>query len=150
MKTGSSSISTIGSTQSTLTDRQKRRSKTLPTVNRLLSTLNISVCLYLIILIIGCSIEPNEKIIEPELFSKIYVEVILQTAISADSDSLDQLQMALDKYNVSREEFEASIIYYESKPELWLDVFTKIVEDLEAKEAELKETETKNNKSSKD
>jgi len=150
VKIGSSSISTIGSRQLTITDRQKRTSKTLPNVNRLLSTLNISLCLYLITLITGCSIEPNEKIIEPELFAKIYVEVILQTATSAHSDSLSKFQMALDKYNVSREEFEASVIYYESKPELWLDVFTKIVEDLEAKEAELKEAETKSKKNSKD
>lgn len=108
-----------------------KRSTLLAPIPCLLSTLQRSFFLCLIILITGCSVRPKEKFLEPELFAKIYVEVILQSENSADSDSLNLLQMVLDEYDVSKEEFEASIHYFEGKPELWLEVFSKVVEELE-------------------
>jgi BMFP domain-containing protein YqiC len=87
------------------------------------------------ILIIGCSTKTEDKTLDPELFSKIYVELVLQSVKSADSDTLDQLQIVLDKFDVSREEFEATTSYFESNPELWLQVFTKVVKDLEEEAA---------------
>jgi uncharacterized membrane protein YvbJ len=120
-------------------------SQRLPVVHDVFSILSSSFYFYLIILITGCSVSPKEKFLEPELFAKIYVEVILQSENPADSDSLNLLQVVLDKYDVSKEEFEASIDYFESKPELWEDVFSKVVEELEnAKKMQEEETESEN------
>lgn len=99
------------------------------------------------ILIAGCSTKTEDKTIDPELFSKIYVELVLQSLKPTDSDTLDPLQMVLDKFEVSHEEFEASIAYFNNNPKLWLEVFTKVAEDLEQRnlDSETKPSKTPQN-----
>lgn len=133
--------------QLTVNHKQKSRGKILLAFDSLMSTLNISLSLYIIILIAGCSNKPKDKFIEPELFAKIYVDTILQSGSPASSDSLHQLQRVLEKYNVTREEFETSITYFENHTDLWLTVYTKIVEELETRESADKENESKDIKS---
>lgn len=94
---------------------------------------SLMALLNIFILFPGCSEEPVPKHLEPELFAKIYSEAILESQNSAKEDSLAHLTEALDKFKVTRKEFEASIDYYKNNPVLWLEVFDKVVEDLEKK-----------------
>ncbi|MFQ5822929.1 MAG: hypothetical protein ACE5JB_02630 [bacterium] len=100
------------------------------------------ICIIIIFLITGCSTKPKEKTLDLDLFVNIYVELVLQSVNPTEADSLDPLQMALDKFGVSREEFEASINYFESNPKLWLNVFTKVINELEVRKELVNKTES--------
>ncbi len=91
--------------------------------------------LYFVIYFSACSNESKLEIIEPELFAKVYIEMVLVSLDSTEGDSLQNLNLALDKYNVTRDKFEATSTYFESRPEIWLEVFTKIEEELKEIEA---------------
>ncbi|MFQ5750364.1 MAG: DUF4296 domain-containing protein [bacterium] len=88
-----------------------------------------------------CTNQPKQKVLEPEQFAQIYTEMILLSVNQSEPDSMESLQIVLDKNNVSREEFEASMTYFNSQPELWLAVFTKVEEKLKKDE----EAANKNN-----
>ncbi|MFQ6114496.1 MAG: DUF4296 domain-containing protein [bacterium] len=102
--------------------------------NHMLPVHRIFVSIVIAFLLAGCSTKTKDKVLDPELFSQIYVELVLQSAKSTDSDSLDQLQAVLEEFKVTREEFEASVSYFQNNPELWLEVFTQVVKDLEERE----------------
>ncbi len=93
--------------------------------------------LFLILtLLVGCSEEPPHGHLEPDLFAKIYVEAVIQTLNPTEQDSLFHLNRALLKYEVTRETFDKNIEYYRNNPDLWSDIFTKIVDELEAQKPE--------------
>ena len=87
-------------------------------------------------LFIGCYDEPLLERLEPDLFAKIYAEVVIQSLNPAEQDSLSHLNNALVKYEVSRETFDQNIEFYRSNPELWIDIFKKITAELEAQKPE--------------
>jgi hypothetical protein len=91
-----------------------------------------------IILFYGC--EKEVKVIPEEKFINVYVDLlILQDTTSTDSLSLDSLKTLVFKnHNVSAEEYDATIRYYNSEPKKWEDFFDKAVNYVEAlkKEAE--------------
>ncbi len=88
------------------------------------------------ILFMRCSDEPPPYRLQPDLFAKIYAEAIIQTLNPTEKDSLYHLNKALLKYEVTRETFDKNIEFYRSEPELWSDLFTKIVAELEAQKPE--------------
>jgi len=88
------------------------------------------------ILLMRCSDEPPPYRLQPDLFAKIYAEAIIQTLKPTEQDSLYHLNKALLKYEVTRETFDKNIEFYRSDPELWSDLFTKIVVELEAQKPE--------------
>ena len=88
------------------------------------------------ILLMRCSDEPPPYRLQPDLFAKIYAEAIIQTLNPTEKDSLYHLNKALLKYEVTRETFDKNIEFYRSDPELWSDLFTKIVVELEAQKPE--------------
>ena len=83
-----------------------------------------------------CTDEPPSYRLEPDLFASIYTEAIIQTLNPTEKDSLSHLDTALLKYEVTRETFDQNIEFYRSDPELWSDLFTKIVAELEARKPE--------------
>lgn len=96
-----------------------------------------TLLLFLILtLSVGCSNEPPADRLEPDLFAKIYAEAAIQTLSPTEQDSLFDLNRALLKYEVTRETFDKNIEYYRKNPNLWSDIFTKIVDELEAQKPE--------------
>ena len=91
-----------------------------------------------IILFQGC--EKEVKVIPEEKFINVYVDLlILQDTTSTDSLSLDSLKSLVFKnHNVSTEEYDATIHYYNSEPKKWEEFFDKAINYIEAlkKEAE--------------
>ena len=91
-----------------------------------------------IILFHGC--DKEVKVIPEEKFIKVYVDLlILQDTTSTDSLSLDSLKTFVFKnHNVSAEEYNATIRYYNSEPKKWEEFFDKAINYVEAlkKEAE--------------
>ena len=83
-----------------------------------------------ILLLITACRSDSKSPLEPRLFAKIYTEVVVQSADSTSVDSLGSLQIVLERHKVSREEFEASQTFFQDHPELWLDVFKDVEENL--------------------
>ena len=80
-----------------------------------------------IILFQGC--EKEAKVIPEEKFIKVYVDLlILQDTTSTDSLSLDSLKTLVFKnHNVSTEEYDETIRYYNSEPKKWEEFFDKAI-----------------------
>lgn len=80
-----------------------------------------------IILLQGCGKE--KKIIPEEKFIKIYVDLlILQDTTGTDNLSLDSLKTPIfTTHNVTSEEYDATINYYNSQPKRWEEFFDKAI-----------------------
>ena len=104
-----------------------------PFIKYVFPTLFISIILFY-----GC--DKEVKVIPEEKFIKVYVDLlILQDTTSTDSLSLDSLKTLVCKnHNVSDEEYNATIRYYNSEPKKWEEFFDKAINYVEAlkKEAE--------------
>lgn len=104
-----------------------------PFIKYVFPTLFISIILFH-----GC--DKEVKVIPEEKFIKVYVDLlILQDTTNTDSLSLDSLKTLVFKnHNVSDEEYNATIRYYNSEPKKWEEFFDKAINYVEAlkKEAE--------------
>ena len=80
-----------------------------------------------IILLQGCGKE--KKIIPEEKFIQVYVDLlILQDTTSTDKLSLDSLKTPVfTTHNVTSEEYDATINYYNSQPKRWEEFFDKAI-----------------------
>ncbi|MFQ5604559.1 MAG: hypothetical protein ACE5HS_14920 [bacterium] len=91
-----------------------------------------------------CAKSQEKPHLAPTIFAKIYTEMVLQNISNANSDSLDNLQTVLDKYEIAKEDFERSKLYFDENPEMWLEVFTLVNEELKKFEESQKDsTETR-------
>ena len=97
----------------------------------------------ILLLLTACS-SNSKSPLAPELFARIYTEVVMQSSDSTSADSLGNLRTVLERHNVSREEFEASQTFFQDHPELWLDVFKDVEENLKQLKTE-REKETPSN-----
>lgn len=87
-------------------------------------------------LIFFLSIDCNQnKIIDEEKFVKIYADIIIANdTISGASHSADTvLQRVLLKHNVTLEQYEATVQYYNQDSERWEKFFSKAIAYLEQK-----------------
>jgi len=89
------------------------------------------------ILMTACDKKPP---IPEEKFIKVYVDLlIVQDTTSADSLSLDSMKtIVFTRHNISTEQYDETINYYNSQPEKWVAFFdsaTSYAEGLK-KEAE--------------
>ena len=101
-----------------------------PFIKYVFPTLFISIILFH-----GC--DKEVKVIPDEKFIKVYVDLlILQDTTNTDSLSLKTL--VFKNHNVSDEEYNATIRYYNSEPKKWEEFFDKAINYVEAlkKEAE--------------
>ena len=91
-----------------------------------------------IILLQGCGKE--QKIIPKDKFIQVYVDLlIVSDTTTTDAFALDSLKTIVFKnHNVSDEEYNATIRYYNSEPKRWEEFFDKAINYVEAlkKEAE--------------
>jgi len=83
--------------------------------------------LYLLILILpvfvlSCDKEPP---IAQEDFIKVYVDLlIIQDTTTAETFSLDSLRtLVFTRHNISSEQYDETISYYNSRPEKWIVLF---------------------------
>lgn len=86
----------------------------------------------LIFFTVSCDKDPP---IPEEKFIKVYVDfLIIQDTTSANTFSLDSIKvLVFNRHEVSPEQYEATIEYYNSQPEKWVTFFdsaTAYVEDL--------------------
>lgn len=79
----------------------------------------------------GCSNKPEGSQIKPDLFAKIYTDLLLTPIDTTASDSLQKLQKVLKQHDVSWKEYQESMDYFRAEPQRWLEVFSKVVERLE-------------------
>jgi len=91
--------------------------------------LSLTLSWTILLLLTACRSDSKSPL-EPALFAKIYTEVVVQSSDSTFADSLGNLRTVLERHNVSREEFEASQTFFQDHPELWLDVFKDVEENL--------------------
>ena len=69
-----------------------------------------------------------ESPLQPEEFAAIYSEIVIQSTDSTSVDSVDYVDRVLQEFEVSRVEYEESMKHFESKPELWLETFSRVEE----------------------
>jgi hypothetical protein len=84
--------------------------------------------LLLIIFLLFLSCEKQSPISE-EKFIKVYVDLlILQDTTGTNSSAFDSLKTLVFKnHNISAEEYEATINYYNSEPKRWEGFFDKAI-----------------------
>lgn len=80
-----------------------------------------------------CSDNRKQTFIEPELFARIYSDMVFKSLDTTSVDSIDLLQSTLDSFKISDAAFDASLEYYESHPEIWLGIISKVTEELESR-----------------
>jgi Domain of unknown function (DUF4296) len=96
-----------------------------------------SLLIFLFFFISACDKGPP---IPEEKFIKVYVDfLIIQDTSTANTFSLDSVKtLVFTRHNISAEDFDATVNYYNSQPEKWVAFFdstTAYVENLK-KEAE--------------
>ncbi|NIR50845.1 DUF4296 domain-containing protein [candidate division KSB1 bacterium] len=110
-------------------------------------------CLYSLIFATVCLAQvawycsKNEEVdhIDPQLFAKIYTDMLIASLDTTETDSVLRVQEVLDEYDVSKDEYKRTIDHFENNPELWQKVFSKVVENLEQiKNKKEKEPQTEN------
>ncbi len=84
----------------------------------------------------GCS---ESKIIEEEKFIKIYTDILIaENTVSGTAFSNETiLKRTLKKYNVTLDEYKATIQYYNQDSERWQKFFAKAIANLEAQKMSL-------------
>ncbi|MFQ5640496.1 MAG: DUF4296 domain-containing protein [bacterium] len=85
----------------------------------------------------GCRQQVENEVLDVAKFAEVYADLVVLTTLdttssldSTVSDSLYWLETALNKHNVSQELYEKSIKYFQSQPKLWVQVFSKVAENL--------------------
>ena len=89
-------------------------------------TLSFFIIFIFVILILFPACE-KEPAISEDKFIKVYVDLlIIQDTTSTDSFSLDSLKaIVFEKNNITAEQYDATIQYYNEHPKRWEDFFDK-------------------------
>ncbi len=101
--------------------------------------------LFVIILLLlaglnACRENPKEKdIIPPERMSRILTDVLLakeayvQKKSLFDKDSIQPVESVLKSYGIDSVAFKRSLIYYGDRPEMFEEIYKRVIKQLEHK-----------------
>ncbi len=96
-------------------------------INRqIINPLFIIGCFSILILFSGCS---KDNILNENQFVKVYADIIItQDTTSLKNASIDSVkEIIFKKHNITAQEYNATINYYNQSPEKWGEFFKKAV-----------------------
>jgi hypothetical protein len=93
-----------------------------PALNLIRDQKQYSLLIFLFFFISACDKGPP---IQEEKFIKVYVDLlIVQDSTTAETFSLDSIKtLVFTKHNISSEQYDETINYYNSRPEKWAAFF---------------------------
>ena len=80
--------------------------------------------LFLIFIFFSCS---DGKIIPEEKFVNVYTDLV----IAQDTSKVKNHDIIFRKYNITVDEYEKTIEYYNEKPERWIKFFDSVIQKVE-------------------
>jgi hypothetical protein len=86
----------------------------------------IALFLFSLLLLYGCK---KEGVLEEERFVKIYSEIL----IAGDTTSVNLAKKdVFERYNISEEEYRATVDHYNKNPKDWDIFFNKVIAHIES------------------
>ncbi|MFQ5705883.1 MAG: hypothetical protein ACE5HO_00415 [bacterium] len=105
--------------------------------------MRLQIALIAIMLLLSCSRQKPEDILDLDQFTDLYIQLVLQSQYHSAADSLEAQKRILKQFNVTPEELENTIQYLDANPELWLQVFQKASDEFEQLEKKPELTDSK-------
>ncbi len=81
----------------------------------------------------GCGRSRDADQMHPLLFAKVYTDLILAALDTTGVDSTSKLEQVLLRHQLDRKTFDATSLYFQQKPEVWLDILEQVTKELEDK-----------------
>jgi hypothetical protein len=108
---------------------------------KLASTFLPPFCFCVSILILACSSKTSEPLQDSERFAEVYAKILLANEMrlgsnvqkfEGDKTKLARADTVLRSLGFNRQQFEAAVKYFSEQPELWQQVYARVVKILEA------------------
>lgn len=103
-----------------------------------------SVLLFCALLLFSCRQDEPKAPLVPARLSEVYLDVLQARTTSSDSDTVTaKIDEVLARHNVSDSLLQASLKYYEDRPEAWLSILDSVIDSLEAEKKLQRKPESK-------